>query len=142
MNGRCQARLRQIQNDPYKDYPGLKHLNEFADRRKAAAEAKQLLLKKFEKAPKPTDPEVQAKRAEREAIAAARAARQAERERVKQEERDRQLAEAAAVAEAAEAAAKALQAESSNRIARVIADEAERKAERDRRYAARKARQR
>jgi hypothetical protein len=61
---------------------------------------------------------------------------------MKQEERDRKLAEAAAIAEAAAAAANAIQAESSNRIARVVADEAERKAERDRRYAARKARQR
>ena len=86
--------------------------NGFADRRKAAAEAKKLLLKKFEAAPKPDDPEMQAKLAERKANAEARAE-----------------------AEAREAIAR-------DRIARVVADEAERKAERDRRYAARKARQR
>ncbi|RCS22279.1 hypothetical protein DUT91_19695 [Phyllobacterium salinisoli] len=120
--------------------------NGFAERRKAAAEAKQQLLKKFETAPKPTDPEVVAKQEERKAIAAAREARRAEREQLKREERDRKLAEAEALANAAaleaKAKAEAQEAEMSNRIARVVADDAERKAERDRRYAARKARQR
>jgi len=102
--------------------------NGFADRRKAAEEAKKLLLKKFESAPKPDDPEMIAKRAEREALAAAREARRIEREQEKQEQAIRQKAEAEARAEA-EAAAKA-------------AKEAEAKAERDRRYAARKARKR
>jgi len=102
--------------------------NGFADRRKAAEEAKKLLLKKFESAPKPDDPEMIAKRAEREALAAARETRRIEREREKQEQAAREKIEAAARAEA-EAAAKA-------------AREAEAKAERDRRYAARKARKR
>ena len=52
---------------------------------------------------------------------------------------------AAALTAAAEAdekaAAEARQLEINNRISRVVADEAARKAERDRRYAARKARQ-
>ena len=102
--------------------------NGFADRRKAAEEAKKLLLKKFESAPKPDDPEMIAKRAEREALAAAREARRIEREQEKQEQAIREKAEAEARAEA-EATAKA-------------AAEAEAKAERDRRYAARKARKR
>jgi hypothetical protein len=83
-----------------------------------------------------------AKRAEREAVAAARETRRVERERSVQEERDRQIVEAAAVARAASAQADALEAEATNRIARVATDKAERKAERDRRYAARKAKQR
>ncbi|MGO4567939.1 DUF6481 family protein [Rhizobium sp. 2YAF20] len=126
----------------------MRHVNDngFAERRKAAAEAKKLLLKKFETAPKADDPEMVAKRLEREAIAAARELRRAEREQLKQEARERQLAEAAAQTEAATAAerqeAEAREAAAKDRIARVIADEAERKAERDRRYAARKARQR
>jgi hypothetical protein len=126
----------------------LRHVNDngFAERRKAAAEAKKLLLKKFETAPRADDPEMVAKRLEREAIAAARELRRAEREQLKQEARERQLAEAAAQTEAATAAerqeAEAREAAAKDRIARVIADEAERKAERDRRYAARKARQR
>lgn len=124
------------------DYLLLKNLKELNDRRTAAAEARKLLLKKFDSAPKADDPEVIAKRLEREAIAAAREARKAERERLAKEEQDRKLAEAEAVAQAAAAAAEALAAEANNRIARVVMDEAERKAERDRRYAARKAKQR
>jgi hypothetical protein len=56
------------------------------------------------------------------------------------------LAEAAAATAAADAEkradAEAREAEVANRVSRVVADEAARKAERDRRYAARKARQR
>lgn len=120
--------------------------NGFADRRKAAAEAKQQLLKKFISAPKADDPALAAKLAERQANAAAREARRAERELLKQQENEKKLAEAAERAAAAEAEAKAEaqareQAEH-DRIARLLADEAARKAERDRRYAARKARQR
>lgn len=120
----------------------MKNLKELNERRAAAAEARKLLLKKFDSAPKADDPEVIAKRAEREAIVAAREARKAERERLAKEEEDRKLAEAEAVARAAAAEAEALAAEANNRIARVVMDEAERKAERDRRYAARKAKQR
>jgi hypothetical protein len=126
----------------------LRHVtdNGFADRRKAADEAKKQLLKKFAQAPKADDPELAAKLAERQANTEAREARRAERDRLKQEENERQLAEAAARTAAAEleAKAEALAREEADRdrIARVVADEAERKAERDRRYAARKARQR
>lgn len=109
--------------------------NEFAERRKAAAEAKQGLLKKFATAPKVDDPEMVRKRAEREATAAAREARRVEREEAKLAERERQAVELAAKAAAREA-------EAEERAKRVVEDEAARKAERDRRYAARKARQR
>lgn len=120
----------------------MKNLKELNERRAAAAEARKLLLKKFDSAPKADDPEVVAKRLEREAIAAAREARKAERDRLAEEERLRKLAEAEAIAQAAAAEADARAAEANNRIARVVLDEAERKAERDRRYAARKAKQR
>ena len=120
----------------------MKNLKELSERRAAAAQAKEQLLKKFEAAPKPSDPDMVAKRAEREAIAAAREARQADRERSLQEDFALQIAEADAIACAASAEADAREADARNRIARVLTDEAERKAERDRRYAARKARQR
>lgn len=118
----------------------------FADRRNDAAEAKKKLLEKFKAAPAPDDPEMVAKRAEREALAAAREERRAERERVKLEEQARKEAEAAAAAEAAyreENAEKIARDEAEkSRITRAVADAATMKAERDRRYAARKARQR
>jgi hypothetical protein len=109
--------------------------NEFAERRKAAAEAKQGLLKKFATAPKIDDPEMARKRAEREALAVAREARRLEREQAKLAERERQAEEAAAQAAAREAEAEDL-------AKRAIEEEAARKAERDRRYQARKLRQR
>jgi hypothetical protein len=114
----------------------MKHSKEsgFAERRDAAAEAKKQLLKKFAAAPKPDDAQMQAKLAEKAAIAAAREARRAERDRLKLEEQERRQAEAAAAAQAAADAARA--------NAPPVLSEAERKAERDRRYAARKARKR
>ncbi|MBW6425338.1 hypothetical protein KX729_28305 [Rhizobium sp. XQZ8] len=118
--------------------------NSFAQRRKSADNAKRELLAKFASAPKPTDPAMQERLAEREAISAARIARRAERDALKAAENERLLKEAAALAAAAQehekAEAEARQAEINNRVSRVIADEAARKAERDRRYAARKAR--
>jgi len=118
--------------------------NSFLERRKSADSAKQQLLAKFASAPKPTDPEMRERLAAREAIASARTARRVERDAAKAGENDRLLHEAAARAEAVEALrtaeADARQAEVNNRIARVVADEAARKAERDRHYAARKAR--
>lgn len=118
--------------------------NGFAERRNSAAEAKKQLLAKFASAPKSTDPAMRERLAAREAIAAAREARRAEREASKKAEHERVLIEAAALAAAAEAderaEAEARQAVINDRISRVVADEAARKAERDRRYAARKAR--
>ncbi|APG93913.1 DUF6481 family protein [Sinorhizobium americanum] len=112
--------------------------NGFAERRTAAAEAKRQLLAKFAAAPKATDPEMQERLAARETVAVAREARRAEREALRR-------AEAAAEMAAAEAKerreAEAQQAEIADRASRDLAAEAARKAERDRRYAARKARQ-
>jgi hypothetical protein len=116
----------------------------FANRRKAANEAKQQLLDKLKATPKADDPETIARRAERRATADARELRRAERVKSKQEEAERSLAAAAALADAANAEARAKaeerEVQERDRIARVISDEADRKAERDRRYAARKAR--
>ena len=119
--------------------------NSFAERRKSAENAKRELLAKFASTPKSTDPAMQERLAAREAVAAAREARRAERDALKAAEKERLLMAAAALTAAAQAQEKAVaeaaQAEIDNRNSRVMADEAARKAERDRRYAARKARQ-
>ncbi len=116
--------------------------NGLSDRRKAAADAKKALLETYRA--KAADPGLAEKLAERQAIASAREERRAERERAKKEEQERILKEAAerTQAAAAEQLAEARQREEAdrNRVARVIEDEAARKAERDRRYANRKAR--
>ncbi|PKA42129.1 DUF6481 family protein [Rhizobium sullae] len=125
----------------------MRHSNDngFAERRNAAAEAKRELLAKFASAPKSADPGMQERLAARDAVIRAREARRAEREALKTAENQRILAAAAAMAAAAEAEekaeAEARQAEIADRVSRGVADEAARKAERDRRYAARKARQ-
>ena len=100
---------------------GFKEPN-FADRQKAALEAKKNILNKFRAQPGPDDPAVMKRRAEREAFAAQRAKAKLEREAEKAEQLRRE-AELAAEAAAREAAL-----------------EAERKAARDARYAARKRR--
>ena len=121
------------------------------ERRNAANEAKKALLERFKAKPAADDPAVLARQAERKAILEARAIREAEKARLKQERLAREAAEKAereAAAEAArlEAEAKAREeaalreAEENDRIARLLADEAERKAKRDARYAARKSR--
>ncbi len=115
--------------------------NGFHARRTAAAEAKRALLEKFASAPKAIDPQMQERLAAREAVAIAREQRRAERQAMKVAERQQILADAgarAAAAEAEEAAAAKTRQDDVN--TRMIADEAARKAERDRRYAARKAR--
>jgi hypothetical protein len=116
------------------------------DRRNGAAAARKALLDNYRTARETGAAALAEKLAEREAIAAARDERRAERDRVKAEERDRErLAEEARLAEIAAAArqeTEAREAAENERIARVVGDEATRKAERDRRYAARKARQR
>ncbi len=103
----------------------------FADRQKAAAQAKQSLLNKFRAQPGHDDPEVARRRAEREAIAAnrekARLAREAEKAEAKQREEEAKAAEAARIAREKEEEAE-----------RQAALEAEQKAKRDARYAARK----
>jgi hypothetical protein len=94
----------------------------FADRQKAALEAKKNILNKFRAQPGPDDPAVIKRQAEREAQAALRAKNKLLRDAEKAEKERR---EAERAAEAA---------------ARELALEAERKAARDARYAARKKR--
>ncbi|WP_075291441.1 DUF6481 family protein [Pararhizobium arenae] len=119
--------------------------NVLADRRSAAADAKAALLEAYRAAKKSAEPTRLARQAERISLVEAREARRAERDRVKLEERTRLEAKASEESAAAEAAALAItearQKAQDASIARVIEDEAARKAERDRRYAARKARQ-
>ena len=119
--------------------------NELSDRRTAAADAKIILLNAYRAARDAAGPEQAAKQVERQAVAAAREERRAERDRIKREEQERVHAEAAerqaAIEAAARAETEAREMADKNRISRVIEDEAARKAERDRRYANRKARQ-
>ncbi len=114
------------------------------DRRSAATGAKAAQLEAYRAAIAAAAPDREARQAERMAIAEARDARRAERDRIKLEEQNRIAAEAAereaAIVAAARAEADARELANKNRIARVFEDEAARKAERDRRYAARKAR--
>jgi hypothetical protein len=105
----------------------------FADRQKAAQQAKKDLLNKFRAQPGQDDPTVAARRAEREAIAAnrekARLAREAEKAEAKRRQEQAAAAEAARVAREKEEEAE-----------RAAALEADLKAKRDARYAARKER--
>lgn len=118
--------------------------NELADRRSAAVSAKAALVEAYRAAKESAGPEHEAKLAERRAIAEAREQRRAERELAKREEQKRLESEkaaleaAAAEAAAAEAASRALAEK--ERLASLMLDEVARKAERDRRYANRKAR--
>ncbi|TVP72165.1 MAG: hypothetical protein EA339_07475 [Rhodobacteraceae bacterium] len=120
--------------------------NDLADRRKAATDAKAALLQSYRANMVADDPERLARQEERRAIAAARAERHAEQARLTREaheqERRRIEAEAAdrlAAAEAVAQSEKARRASVDGLIARVVRDDAFRKAERDQRYANRKA---
>lgn len=119
----------------------------FAERRQSAVDAKKALLERAKaKLPSADDPAFQARQAERKAIADARAQREAEKKRLKQEQAEREARERAEREAAAEAAAlaeaEAKAAAEKDLVSQLLADEAERKAKRDARYAARKARQR
>ncbi len=118
--------------------------NDLADRRSAAAESKAALLQAHRAAKEAAEPTRLARQEERLAVARARDERRAERERAKNEEQERVEAEAARQQAAADAAAgaeaRARQQVENDMISRVVRDEAARKAERDRRYANRKAR--
>jgi hypothetical protein len=124
--------LRNIRND------------EHSDRRSRAVDAKAALLDAYRAAREASEPGREARQAERIAFAEARETRRAEREQAKLAEQARleaEIAERDAVTmAAARAEADARELASKNRIARVLQDEATRKAERDRRYANRKAR--
>ncbi|MBB5047909.1 hypothetical protein HNR60_002666 [Rhodopseudomonas rhenobacensis] len=105
----------------------------FADRQKAAQQARKSILEKFKAQPGPDDPLVQQRAAEREAQAAARAAAKIARDAEKAEKKRR---DEEAAAEALALAAR----EKEEAAKREEALEAERKAARDARYAARKKR--
>jgi Family of unknown function (DUF6481) len=107
----------------------------FADRQKAAQQARKDILNKFRAQPGPDDPAVKQRQAEREAQAALRAKAKEARDAEKAE---RKLREAAAAAEEATRLAR----EKEEAAARELELEAERKAARDARYAARKKRKR
>ncbi len=103
------------------------------DRLEAAAKAKQAMLEKFRTRPAADDPAVIARQEARQAISDARAARVAEREAA-------HAAQAAQVAEREAAIAAQAAREAAEATEREAALEVERKAARDARYAARKAR--
>ncbi len=114
--------------------------NKFTDRADAAAAAKKAMLEKFHAKPAPDDPAVLARAAERKAIADAREIRAGERRVAREAEEARRVAEDQA--RQAELAAQAA-AELQRKAEQALRDEeikAQRKAERDARYAARKAR--
>lgn len=109
----------------------------FNERRDAAAKAKQEALQRFRARPGADDPAVVEQRAARQAVVAAREARIAERTAAKLAAQAREAAEKAE-REARERQEAAEQAERD--AAAKIALEAQQKAARDARYAARKAR--
>ena len=112
--------------------PGHARTN-FDDRLNAAAAAKQALLERFRSRPSAGDPAWIEQQAALKAVADARDARNAERKAAKEAEAARVAAEAAARRTQEQVAA-------AEAKARAAALEAERKAARDARYAARKAR--
>jgi len=105
----------------------------FEERKKAALKARESLLQKFRAQPGPDDPEVARRRAEREAIAANRARVKQERAATKADQKRRE--DEAVAAEAARIARE--KEEAAEQLAQLEADQ---KAKRDARYAARKAR--
>lgn len=128
----------------------LKHTNknDLSDRRSAATDAKAARLQAYQSAKRAAELGSEARQMERIALAEAREARRVLREQSKLEEQTRIEAQEREQDAAAAAAAAAVTADSDaraqavdSRIARVIDDEATRKAERDQRYANRKARQ-
>ena len=118
---------------------GYKDAN-FNDRRTAAANARKAMLEKFRAQPSPDDPAMIAARAARQATAEAREVRAAERRAEREAEQARKAAEAAARKAEAEAELARKAEEAVAEAARAVGLEAERKAARDARYAARKAR--
>lgn len=125
--------------------------NDFSDRRSSALVAKAELLRAYRAKTDAADPSRLARQQERMAIVVARDARRDERDKLKaealelQQAEEQRTAEVAAYMDATNVASRArVEAEqkADNMIARVIKDEATRKADRDKRYADRKARQR
>lgn len=111
--------------------------NNLSERLNAARDAKQAMAAKFRQRPGPDDPAVAERRAARAAVSVARDARVAERQAQRIAESTRVTAEREAIA--AEQAEQETRA-ASEKAANDVKLEAERKAARDARYAARKAR--
>jgi hypothetical protein len=117
---------------------GFKHPG-FAERLKAAANAKKMALERYQRRSTADDPEF----AERQAAkAAARVARDARAAALKSARAAQKLAQEAALQSSIEAEAAAHEAVIREQAARELDLKAEQKAGRDARYAARKARQR
>ncbi len=112
----------------------------FSDRAATAAAAKKALIEKFKAKPAADDPAVLARQAERMAIAEARDARAGERKVAKEAEAARKLAEDQARNEEVRLQAEAEVARLAEQARRDEEIKAQRKAERDAKYAARKAR--
>ena len=120
----------------------------FQDRQASAAKAKQALLEKFRSRPAADDPAVQQRDAERRAVVEARKQREAEKaekRRLEEIERQKRLAaeEAArvqALADQQRREAEEAELKAAEEAELKVMIEAEKKAERDARYAARKAR--
>ncbi|MBB3904360.1 DUF6481 family protein [Methylobacterium brachythecii] len=110
--------------------------NALDDRLSAQQKARQAMVERFRQRPSADDPAVIARNAERKAVAEARAARAEERELARIADEERKAAEKEA-ARQAEIARKAAELEAAAERAR--AQQAAQKAERDARYAARKA---
>jgi hypothetical protein len=109
----------------------------FPDRLKTASEAKQNKLARFQAAA--LDPDRLAERAKKAELAATREVkRQAEATKQRQQKEAQQSEDAKREAEQANLRELALKAELIETADQALADEAERKAERDRRYAARR----
>jgi hypothetical protein len=120
--------------------PSPKHNNTVADRLGAAAAAKRAMLERFKARPAADDPAYIEQQAALKAIADAREARAAERRAERAAEAEREAA-AAAAKKAEQAAAEAERQRQIREAAfRAEALEREKKAARDARYAARKAR--
>src|SRR5215216_3549773 len=92
------AKTVNIESNKARSMSGFKEPS-FADRQKAAQQAKQNILNKFRSQPGPDDPAVKQRQAEREAIAAKRAEAKVARDAAKAEQKRRE--EEVAAAEAA-----------------------------------------
>lgn len=110
--------------------------HKFTERASTSTAAKQAMLERFKARPSPDDPEVVARKAEREAVQRARDGRHSERDRMRRENEAHAEAERIAF-EKSEIERKAR--EESERIEAQSALETAQKSARDARYAARKA---
>jgi hypothetical protein len=120
--------------------PSPKHNNSVADRLGAAAAAKQAMLDRFKSRPSADDPAYIEQQAALKAVSDARDARAAQRRAERQAEAERQAAAAAAKKAEQAAADVERQRQAREAVFRAEALEREKKAARDAKYAARKAR--